>query len=80
MGFYERGIDYYKNAGVASALIGSLRMFSGAVASGLISLFFDGTELPMIGIMLACSVSVLLLIQYNKREAKKRLLEATSIS
>lgn len=57
---------FTKNAGVASALIGSLRMFSGAVASALISFFFDGTEFPMIAIMLGCSITVLFLTQYYR--------------
>ncbi len=61
------------NAGVASALIGSFRMFSGAVASGLISLFFDGTQLPMVCIMLGCSAGVMILIQYYRLSSKKRI-------
>ncbi|WP_417602619.1 multidrug effflux MFS transporter [Owenweeksia hongkongensis] len=61
---------FTKNAGVASALIGSLRMFSGAVASALISFFFDGTELPMITIMMSCAVIVLILTQYYKSKAR----------
>ncbi|WP_417590111.1 multidrug effflux MFS transporter [Owenweeksia hongkongensis] len=61
---------FTKNAGVASALIGSLRMFSGAVASALISFFFDGTELPMIAIMMSCALIVLILTQYYKSKAR----------
>lgn len=52
-----------KNAGVASALIGSFRMLSGAIASGLISLFFNGTEYPLIFIMTSCAIVVLFLLQ-----------------
>lgn len=61
---------FTKNAGVASALIGSLRMFSGAIASALISFFFDGTAFPMIAIMLGCSVVVFALTQYYKMKTK----------
>lgn len=52
-----------KNAGIASALIGSFRMLSGALASGLISLFFNGTIFPLILIMTSCAAIVLSLLQ-----------------
>lgn len=63
---------FTKNAGVASALIGSLRMFSGAVASALISIFFDGTEFPMIAIMMGCAAVVLFLTQYYRLKTRKK--------
>lgn len=49
---------FKQNAGVASALIGSIRMMGGAVASGLVGLLHNGTAYPMVGLMLLCAVSV----------------------
>ncbi|WP_089318896.1 multidrug effflux MFS transporter [Pontibacter ummariensis] len=43
------------HAGSASALIGSMQMVVGAVASGLVSYFHDGTAVPMAAIMAVCT-------------------------
>ncbi|MCX8021498.1 MAG: multidrug effflux MFS transporter [Syntrophorhabdaceae bacterium] len=40
-----------RNAGAASALIGGIQMVTGAISSGLVSTFHNGTMYPMIGIM-----------------------------
>jgi len=39
--------SFKKNAGTASAMLGSLQMVFGASASALVSIFHDGTPLPM---------------------------------
>lgn len=48
-------------AGTASALMGTLQFVTASSVIGLASLFFDGTALPMVGTIAACSVAVLLL-------------------
>lgn len=47
---------FTRNAGSASALLGSLQMTSGAVASALVSYFHNNTALPMTGVMAICGV------------------------
>lgn len=53
---------FKQNAGVASALIGSIRMMGGAVASALVGLLHNGTAYPMVGLMLFCASSVFLIL------------------
>lgn len=60
-----------KNAGIASALIGSFRMLSGALASGLISLFFNGTSYPLVFIMTSCALIVFALLRFVDIQNKK---------
>ena len=53
---------FTRNAGSASALIGSLQMVAGALASGLVSYLHNGTIIPMTGMMAGCTgISLLLL-------------------
>ncbi len=59
---------FSKNAGIASALVGSLRMFSGAVATALISIFHDGTIRPMVYIICTCAVLSMLLLLTKRKE------------
>lgn len=42
---------FSKNAGSASALLGSIRMAFGGIASACVSFFHDGTSLPMVSVM-----------------------------
>ena len=42
---------FTRNAGSASALIGSLQMVAGASASGLVSFLHNGTAIPMVSVM-----------------------------
>ncbi len=53
---------FEKNAGVASALIGSIRMLGGAISTGIIGLMHNGTEYPMIILMLVCALLVIILV------------------
>ena len=47
---------FSKNAGSASALLGSFQMVFGATASALVSIFFNGTAMPMAVLMVAFSL------------------------
>ncbi len=49
------------NSGTATALLGATRFAIGALASSLVSLFGNGTPLPMIVIMTACVIAGLIL-------------------
>lgn len=46
---------FSRNAGSASALIGSLQMAAGAITSALVSAFHSGTGVPMASVMTACT-------------------------
>lgn len=59
---------FSKNAGIASALVGSLRMFSGAVATALISIFHDGSIKPMVWIICICALLSLALLVTKRKE------------
>ncbi len=62
-------IPFSQNAGVASALLGSLRMLSGALASALLSVFYSGTELSMVALILfflCASFAFLIRSKYQK--------------
>jgi DHA1 family bicyclomycin/chloramphenicol resistance-like MFS transporter len=48
-------------AGMASALGGTLQMVFGAIMIVVVSVLFDGTALPMVAIIAACSVGALVL-------------------
>lgn len=67
---------FIKHAGSASALLGSFRLGVGAFVSALVSLFHDGTSMPMTIIMLCCSFiglvllnSGLAVVRYRARKA-----------
>jgi len=53
---------FTRNAGTASALIGSLQMVGGAVSSGLLSYLHNGTIMPMVSMMAGCTCAGLLLL------------------
>ncbi len=46
---------FTRNAGTASALIGSLQMVAGALSSGLVSYLHNGTIMPMVSTMAGCT-------------------------
>ncbi len=46
-------------AGMASALGGTLQMVTGGIMIGVVSLFFDGTALPMVTIIALCAIGAL---------------------
>jgi len=53
---------FTRNAGTASALIGSLQMVAGALSSGLVSYLYNGTIMPMVSIMAGCTCVGLLVL------------------
>jgi DHA1 family bicyclomycin/chloramphenicol resistance-like MFS transporter len=53
---------FTRNAGTASALIGSLQMVAGALSSGLVSYLYNGTIMPMVSMMAGCTCISLLLL------------------
>ncbi|GGG91761.1 Bcr/CflA family drug resistance efflux transporter [Parapedobacter pyrenivorans] len=62
-----------KLAGSASALLGSLQMACGALSSGLVSYFHNGTTIPMAAVMAGCaSLSMLILSASFRRPAGSR--------
>jgi DHA1 family bicyclomycin/chloramphenicol resistance-like MFS transporter len=59
---------FKNNAGVASALIGSIRMLGGAITSALVGVFHNNTAVPMAVIMLVCATAVFLILVIKRRE------------
>lgn len=57
-------------AGSASALMGSLQMALGALASSLVGLFFNGTAQPLVIIMATCSAGGFLLLLAGQKKLK----------
>lgn len=57
-------------AGSASALMGSLQMALGAIASAAVGLFYNGTAQPLILIMVSCSVAGFLLLLAGQKKLK----------
>lgn len=58
---------FVREAGSASALLGSIQMALGAFASALVGLFSDGTALPMTGVMAGCSVSAFTILLIGRK-------------
>lgn len=54
-------------AGMASALGGTLQMLAGAVAIVIVSVFFDGTTMPMVTAIAACGVGAYALARLTLR-------------
>lgn len=58
---------FTKEAGSASALMGSIQMALGAGSSALVGLLSDGTAIPMVGVMAACSLSAVIVLLIGRR-------------
>ncbi|MBA9077518.1 multidrug effflux MFS transporter [Rufibacter quisquiliarum] len=56
-------------AGSASALSGSFRMGIGALVSGTVSIFHNGTALPMVGVMTVCTFTGILIFFLGRKSA-----------
>ncbi len=67
---------FTRNAGSASALLGSLQMVSGALASALVSSFHNGTALPMTGVLAACSTISFVALSTGRAVVKRKLASA----
>jgi DHA1 family bicyclomycin/chloramphenicol resistance-like MFS transporter len=58
---------FTKEAGSASALMGSVQMAMGAAASGLVGLLSNNTPVPMTGVMAGCSFSAFTILMISRR-------------
>ena len=56
---------FSKLAGSASALLGSLQMACGALSSGMVSYFHNGTTVPMAAVMAGCAGLAMLILAIN---------------
>jgi MFS transporter, DHA1 family, multidrug resistance protein len=61
---------FSKFAGSAASLLGTFRMTMGAIVSALVSIFHDGTILPMAGVMVFCVLGGFLLLLGGKTVVK----------
>jgi DHA1 family bicyclomycin/chloramphenicol resistance-like MFS transporter len=66
---------FTKEAGSASALLGAIQMALGAFASALVGIFSDGTALPMVGVMAACSFSAVTVLAIGRRVIGNKIRE-----
>jgi DHA1 family bicyclomycin/chloramphenicol resistance-like MFS transporter len=57
---------FSKHTGSAASLAGSFRMGMGALVTALVSLFHNGTAMPMIGVMVGCIIVGLLILMGGK--------------
>jgi len=55
-------VEFAEQSGTATAVIGTLRFGLGALAGPILAVFHDGTALPF-ALLMACSISVILLCQ-----------------
>jgi DHA1 family bicyclomycin/chloramphenicol resistance-like MFS transporter len=65
---------FSRNAGSAAAIMGSLRMGMGGVASAMVSILHTGTAFPMVAMMACCSMGGILVLgvaRYNLRSHLK---------
>jgi DHA1 family bicyclomycin/chloramphenicol resistance-like MFS transporter len=58
---------FSKNAGTASALMGALQLGVGAVSTALVSIFSNGTAMPMAVVMCACAVGSFTILLIGRR-------------
>lgn len=69
---------FTKHAGSASALLGSFRIAAGAVVSALVSIFHDGSAMPMVAMMSLCSVVALVLLYSTNAAVQYRARKNTA--
>lgn len=59
---------FSRNAGIASAVMGCIQMGIGTLSSATVSLFSNGTALPMTGVMGSCScIAIIILYTGSKK-------------
>lgn len=58
---------FTKEAGSASALMGSIQMALGAGASAMVGLLSNGTAIPMTAVMAGCSLTAVLILLFGHR-------------
>jgi MFS transporter, DHA1 family, multidrug resistance protein len=64
---------FSKHTGSAASLSGSFRMAMGGLASALVSIFHNGTAIPMIVVMVACCASGFVILAGGKSVVKYRV-------
>jgi DHA1 family bicyclomycin/chloramphenicol resistance-like MFS transporter len=67
---------FQKNAGTASAMLGSIQMIFSALASALVSVFHNGTAMPMAVIMFSFAIFGMSMILWDKAARKKVVLQS----
>lgn len=75
---------FTKNAGSASALLGSWRLGAGGIISAIVSVFHNNTAMPMVAVMAVCAaISLLILYAGNSRvkykARKKQVAENAAV-
>ncbi len=69
---------FARNAGSASAIMGSIQMATGALASALVSTFHNNTSTPMMAVMAGATViSLSLLLGFRKYATRAMMVDAS---
>jgi MFS transporter, DHA1 family, multidrug resistance protein len=63
-------------AGTASALMGTLQFVAASIVTALVSLFFDGTSMPMIAGIGLCSMMVVMFSLLTLRPVARTIVAA----
>jgi MFS transporter, DHA1 family, multidrug resistance protein len=63
---------FTKNAGSASALMGAIQLGIGAISTALVSVFSNGTAMPMAVVMCCCAVSSFVVLLIGRRVIAKK--------
>ncbi len=66
---------FTKNAGTASALMGAIQLGIGAVSTALVSIFNNGTAMPMAVVMCCCAVSSFVVLLIGRKVIAKKSKE-----
>lgn len=67
---------FSKNAGSASAMMGGVQMAIGASSSALVSIFSNGTALPMSAVMCCCAVSSFIILKVGTKIIRYKATKA----
>jgi MFS transporter, DHA1 family, multidrug resistance protein len=62
---------FSKHVGSAASLAGSFRMAMGGLVSALVSVFHNGSAMPMIGVMVGCSLTGLAILLLRQSRIKR---------
>lgn len=63
---------FTKNAGTASALMGAIQLGIGAVSTALVSVFNNGTAMPMAVVMCCCAISSFTVLLIGRKVIEKK--------
>jgi DHA1 family bicyclomycin/chloramphenicol resistance-like MFS transporter len=67
--------DYGEIAGMAAALGGTLQMIAGGATVALVSLFYNGTVLPMVAVIALCAAGAFILSRLTLRSHEWAIVE-----